>query len=105
MRAVHDCGGLIVTESLDGILGAILGAPALPGAKCRRRWWLFDEQRPNESDATAAARHTQALGLCSRCQSLDPCRAWFDGLPARERPGGVIAGRVNRWTAAKKANK
>lgn len=94
-----------MTESLDGILGALLGAVALPGAKCRRRWWLFDEQHPNESEATAAARHTQALGLCSRCPSLDPCRAWFDALPPRERPPGVVAGRVHKWHNTAKGDK
>ena len=81
--------------SLDSILGALRGAPALPGAKCRGRWWLFDEQQPGEADESAAQRHKQALSLCSHCPSLIPCRDWFDGLKPRERPLGVTAARLH----------
>lgn len=78
----------------DDLFGALFGAPALPGAKCRGRPHLFDEPAEYEPHAIVAQRHTQALALCVRCPSLDPCRAWFDRLKPRERPRGVIAGIV-----------
>jgi WhiB family redox-sensing transcriptional regulator len=84
----------------DGRLRALLGqrvqagagAPALPGARCRGRPHLFDEQRPDEDDANAAARHTQALALCNRCPALTPCQSWFASLSPRKRPAGIVAG-------------
>jgi WhiB family redox-sensing transcriptional regulator len=57
---------------------------------------LFDERVAGEDAETAAARHAQALSLCSRCPSLSRCEEWFDALPARKRPFGVVAGRVNQ---------
>jgi len=86
-----------VVSAIDGLLGAILGAPALPGARCRGRPHLFDEPGGREDPAVVAARQAQALGLCGRCPALAACSAWFESLPPRERPGGVIAGRVHTW--------
>jgi WhiB family redox-sensing transcriptional regulator len=79
---------------LDTLLMTIAGAPALPGARCRGRHHLFDEQNGSESSETAAARHRQALGLCQHCPALTACRAWLDTLPARKRPQGVVAGTI-----------
>lgn len=79
---------------LDTLLLALAGAPALPGARCRGRHHLFDAQNGSESDETVAARHRQAIGLCQHCASLDACREWVDGLPARKRPQGVVAGLI-----------
>ena len=79
--------------SLDGVWAA-LGVPALPGARCRNRGWLFDERGPHETDATATQRHNQALTLCRQCEALDACAAWVDSLPVRKRPFGVIANRI-----------
>lgn len=36
-----------------------------------------------------------ALGLCKVCPALAGCSEWFDALPARKRPTGVVAGIVN----------
>lgn len=93
-----------MTSHLDCILGALIGVPALPGAKCRGRARLFDEQQPDESAESAAQRHKQAQMLCASCPSLDPCRDWFVRLRPRERPLGVIAGRLHqpKKTTAKK---
>jgi hypothetical protein len=35
-----------------------------------------------------------ALQICQSCPALQPCRQWFDSLPAPQRPRGVIAGRL-----------
>jgi hypothetical protein len=77
--------------NLFDALGVI---PALPGARCRRRSALFDLRAlddPARLDAEATA-----LRLCQLCPAAEPCRRWFDALPPRRRPHGVIAGRVNR---------
>lgn len=81
--------------SLDSMLGAILGAPALPGAKCRGRHHLFDDRHPDETPDTREQRHNAALTLCRNCPALNPCAAWFDRLRPSQRPEGVIAGRVH----------
>lgn len=78
----------------DSLLGAMVGAPALPGAKCRGKSYTFDEAHPGEHPDTVAARHAQALNLCLRCPSLAPCQAWFASLTPARRPRGVIAGRI-----------
>ena len=84
----------------DGLLSALIGAPALPGARCRGRHHLFDDARPDESDQVVAARHAQAVSLCGGCPSRAPCRAWFDSLPPRKRPAGVIAGLIHHHQSA-----
>lgn len=85
-------------ETWSGLVGALAGAPALPGARCRGRPHLFDEQRPDEADANAAARHAQALALCNRCPALTPCQSWFASLSPRKRPAGIVAGQKHRQT-------
>ena len=89
--------------SLDSLLGALLGAPALPGAKCRRRHRLFDEPAPNEPAEQVRQRHAMALRLCDSCPARLPCQDWVDNrLTARTRPYGVIAGRVRVRNPRKK---
>ena len=82
-----------MTADLFGALGVI---PALPGARCRGRHHLFDEPRPGEDEHAAQERHAQALGLCARCPAAERCREWFESLPPRNRPRGVVAGTVNQ---------
>lgn len=81
-------------STLDPLLLALAGAPVLPGARCRNRSALFDPPEPREAPATFAARHRQAIGLCAGCPALSACQTWFNGLPKRQRPHGVVAGRV-----------
>jgi Transcription factor WhiB len=78
------------------LFDAIGLAPSLPGARCRGKHRLFDEAAPGEDPATVAARHAQAIGLCSHCPSLTRCQTWFLGLNPSKRPLGVIAGQINR---------
>lgn len=80
--------------TLDGMAGALLGAPALPGARCRGRHHLFDEAASGEDVGTVRRRHAQALQLCRGCPSLDPCRRWIEKLTPAKRPSGVVAGKV-----------
>jgi len=55
---------------------------------------LFDARPPNDPEADNAEAH--ALALCQRCPSLPRCTDWFDALPPKQRPHGVVAGQVNR---------
>ncbi|TDH51566.1 hypothetical protein E2F47_15910 [Mycobacterium eburneum] len=81
---------------LDRLLAAIGVAPALPGARCRGRHRLFDGRGSDEAPEVAEQRHAQAIGLCQRCPSIDPCRAWLESLPPRRRPAGVVAGQLTQ---------
>lgn len=82
--------------SIEGLLGALLGAPSLPGARCRGRSHLFDEAEQYEPVELVEQRHAQAKLLCAGCNSLDACRKWLDSLPPSRKPLGVVAGQVVR---------
>lgn len=87
-------------------LFAALGlAPALPGARCRGRPHMFDEQQTDEDIEAAAQRHAQALSLCRDCPALASCSAWFDDLPRSKRPTGVVAGQLHRPNAVGRPRK
>lgn len=82
------------------LLAELAVAPSLPGARCAGRHELFDatiEGSTTGPAATAevAAARAEALRLCSGCPELAPCGAWFDSLRPKDRPLGVIAGRLN----------
>jgi hypothetical protein len=85
----------VSADMLAALLAAVRAAPALPGARCRGRHHLFDGAGKDESEDVVAHRHDQALRLCRDCAALDACRDWVDSLPKRERPEGVVAGRVH----------
>jgi hypothetical protein len=85
----------------ENLLAAIGAAPALPGARCKNRAHLFDGAEPGENPATVEQRHAQALALCSRCDAAKRCLEWFEALPARNRPVGVVAGQINRGPEAR----
>ncbi len=87
----------------DNLLATLRGAPALPGARCRNRSHLFDPPTPREPAETVAARHTQALGLCSLCPSLGACQEWVSGLSRARRPRGVVAGKIIHEPRPRKA--
>lgn len=89
---------------LADLLDALRMAPALPGARCRGRSHLFDEAQPDEAAEVVEQRHAQALGLCSGCTALASCGQWFDGLPAADRPHGVVAGRLHKPRARQRRN-
>lgn len=87
-------GGTAV--SAMGLFDALGMAVALPGARCRGRHQLFDEAQPGEDVDNANDRHSRALVLCAECPALAKCADWVDGLPKRDRPTGVVGGRVIR---------
>lgn len=87
------------------LFAALLGAPALPGARCRGRPHMFDEQQPDEDAEAAAQRHAQALSLCRDCPALASCTTWFDDLPRSKRPAGVVAGQLHRVNAVGRPRK
>jgi hypothetical protein len=55
---------------------------------------LRDIDDPDRADVEDGA-----LAICDACPALTACQAWFDGLPARLRPTGVVAGQVRRPSA------
>lgn len=81
-------------SGLDDLLGALVGVPVLPGAKCRGRSHLFDPATKAEDVTVTEQRHAQALLLCSGCPSRRPCREWVDSLTPARKPKGVVGGRV-----------
>lgn len=82
-------------SQLDQLLYVITAAPDLPGAACRHMWAAFDPAEHGEDREDVEHRHQVALRLCRTCPALGSCRTWFDALPRRQRPLGVVAGRVN----------
>lgn len=72
----------------DDLLGDLGSMPVLPGALCKGKGDLFD---PGEG---RGAHHVRAIELCGRCPALQPCEEWFESLSAKERPRGVVAGRL-----------
>jgi hypothetical protein len=92
-------------STLQPLLDAIGAAPVLPGAKCRGRHHLFDPAAPDEASETVDQRHSQAIGLCFRCPSLNRCADWWSGLPKRKRPPGVVAGQVHQPKSAGRPRK
>ncbi len=90
-------------DDVMSLFGAMASTPLLPGARCRGKHHLFDAAAPGESVETLTQRQFQALGLCERCPSLDRCREWFVGLPASQKPSGVVAGIVNNPTLRKRS--
>jgi hypothetical protein len=80
--------------AFDMLISALAGIPCLPSSRCRGRHTLFDPAAPGEDDETVAYRHNQAIGLCSRCESLTRCEEWYCSLPSKQRPGGIIAGQL-----------
>lgn len=92
----------VVSDQLHDLLLALAGAPALVGARCRGRSHLFDEAQPDEDPDTTTFRHQHALTLCRGCTALASCQRWFDTLPARQRPPGVVAGRAPETVGRKR---
>ncbi|BBZ60140.1 hypothetical protein [Mycolicibacterium monacense] len=81
---------------LEELLASLAGVPHLPGARCRGRHRLFDPPAPDADPEDADHAQQIALRLCRDCPALAGCAVWFDTLPARQRPQGVVAGRINQ---------
>jgi WhiB family transcriptional regulator, redox-sensing transcriptional regulator len=73
------------------LYAALTAIPRLPGAACRGRHHLFDPADTTNPDHDNL--QAQALALCRQCPALAGCTAWFESLPKRHRPSGVVAGR------------
>ena len=80
--------------AFDMFISSLAGIPTLPGARCRGKHHLFDAAAPGEDAATISALHNQALALCSRCRAKSRCEEWFSSLPPKDRPSGVVAGKI-----------
>jgi len=82
------------------VLAELAAAPNLTAAACAGQWDLYD--RTDQATATGPAgaeevaqARAEALRICAGCPELDPCGNWLDSLPPRQRPLGVVAGRIN----------
>jgi hypothetical protein len=81
-----------------GLFDALGAVPRLPGAACREQHELFDLLDLDDPDR--AEIEARALQICQTCcPALTACERWFDGLPARLQPTGVIGGQVRRPAA------
>jgi WhiB family redox-sensing transcriptional regulator len=88
----------------EELLSAMARVPILRGARCRGRHQLFDPKGCDEPDDVAQARHAQALRICESCPALQSCEEWcFEKLPAKDRPHGVVAGRI--WNPRERKRK
>lgn len=97
-------------SDLAVLLSELAIAPNMPAARCAGRHELFDGTiEATRIGRTAAAEladaRTEAKRLCSGCPELARCAAWVDALPKKDRPQGVIAGRLNVRTQPSKPRK
>lgn len=73
----------------NGLIEALHGIPSLPRAPCRGQHELFDRTDRGHPDTE------HAINICrTECPELARCIAWLNGLPRRQQPPGVVAGRV-----------
>lgn len=77
------------------LLAVLGGIPRLDGAACVGLHEAFDPPRNGEHLEDQQHRYQSALRICARCPALTDCRQWFDSLPRRQQPHGVIAGQLN----------
>lgn len=79
-----------MSADVSALLAELAGAaPNMPAARCAGRHELYD------AAIEAASARAEALRLCSGCPELAPCGAWVDSLRPKDRPLGVVAGRLN----------
>lgn len=86
-------------SDLSGLLAELSVAPNLPAARCAGRHELYDATVEGSTNGPAgaaqvAAARTEALRLCAGCPERIPCGQWLDSLRPKDRPLGVIAGRL-----------
>jgi WhiB family redox-sensing transcriptional regulator len=87
--------------SIVELFAELATAPRLPGALCAGHADLFDPTGPEDDDTDTAERLSFAIRACWCCPALTACRSWVDSLPPKERPSGVVAGRVHGGTRPK----
>lgn len=81
-----------MSNDIDGLLGALTGAPRLPGARCAGRHELFDPIETGEDPDDAQERIDAAKYVCRSCPALTDCHAWVLSLPRSRRPPGTTGG-------------
>lgn len=78
-----------MSTAWEDLAGALAGVPLLEGARCKGRPERFDLDIRSGREAIDWATYT-----CGACPALRKCRAWVDSLEPRQRPSGVVAGRL-----------
>lgn len=82
-------------DLLSDWLDTIAAAPRLDGAACKGSTdFDVDHDCDGEPPEAREDRLHRAVAACHGCPTLDACADWLDGLSPRQRPTGVIAGRV-----------
>lgn len=83
---------MTAADDMGGLLGALTGAPRLPGARCVGRSALFDSIEPGEDPEAADERVEAAKHICGTCRALPDCDEWVMSLARSRRPPGVTGG-------------
>ncbi|UGU08153.1 hypothetical protein LTQ56_05625 [Mycobacterium intracellulare subsp. intracellulare] len=78
-----------MSTAWEDIAGALAGVPLLEGARCKGRPERFDLDVRSDRESIDWATYT-----CGACPALRKCRRWVDRLDTRQRPSGVVAGRL-----------
>lgn len=76
-------------NQLAALLGAAAAVPRLEDAACRGNPEPFDLDVRAGREAIDAA-----VEMCLDCPAMLACCAWANGLPADQRPRGVVGGRL-----------
>ncbi|SBS75599.1 conserved hypothetical protein [uncultured Mycobacterium sp.] len=93
------------TDLMASWLDAIAAVPRLDGAACRGSVdHDIDHDCDGEPPEAREERLHRAVAVCHGCPALTACRTWLDGLSARQRPTGVVAGRVVERPGANPVN-
>ena len=79
----------------DEFVGQLGDVPHLPDALCKGHPEPFDESEAGDDPEDTVERISFAISACRRCPAQNACRSWFDGLPPKHQPGGVVAGLFN----------
>lgn len=79
-----------------GLTASILdNSPALPDAACADRSFLFDPQRPYETDDDFKSRSVMARNVCATCPERRDCIDWVRTLK-RDRVSGILPVNIRR---------
>lgn len=83
-----------MSTHLTELFAELSAVPRLEGALCRGHSALFDPADTDDDKDDTKSRLRFAIKTCHWCPALSECRSWLNSLPRRQRPRGVVAGRI-----------